>query len=105
MGILDITDGAHPLLRRPFLDEEAPEEKSDNSAQSGESVERDDSTDDQTEAQADGQPCQDQATRLGDTDRGESDTASTEHITAGPSVHMDHNSAPTANSAGEKASG
>lgn len=104
MGILDITDGTHPLLRRQLLDEEALEEKSVEPAQSTESVSRDESTDGQAGGQADEQPREDQATRLEDTGHRESNGSSADSITAAPSVHMDQSSAPTADSASERAS-
>lgn len=104
MGILDITDGTHPLLRRPFFDEEAPEEKSDKPAQSAESVNGDEPTNEHPEGQADGQPRQDQVIRLEETGHAESDPPSTDNITAAPSVYMDQSAGPTADAASERAS-
>lgn len=103
MGILDITDGGHPLLRRPFLDEEAPEAKPGTPTQTTESVVRDESTDDQDEGQAKGQPHQDQATRIEETDHGETDESSTDDNTVATSVHRIQSSAPTTDSARERA--
>lgn len=103
MGTLDITDGSHPLLRRPSLDNEILGVQSEKIPQTIEVVERDDSTDDQDGGQGNREERTDQTATHEDTSHGESDTSSSGNTTMAPSLHLNENSALRAERAGEEA--
>lgn len=123
MGVLDITDGAHPLLRHPYLDGGAPGEKLDESSPIAESVDDGESTDHQAGGQqGSGELCTDQATSqsasLDNTRHGggnkslpddmavapSAHTSPPENIIAAPTVHKDQTSATTADTGSETTS-
>lgn len=131
IGIIDITDGTHPLLRRPSFDIGASGVMPDKPAQTVEAVDRDDSTGDQDEGQENGEQRADQTAAHEDIRLGGSDTSSNttmapspqldrisvlsaertgaaasppDNTTAPPSVHMDEGSPSTAERAQESAS-
>lgn len=104
MGTLDITDGSHPLLRRPSFDSELPGVKPEKTAQNSEAVERVvDSTGDQDGGKGQGEQRTDQTSAHEDTSHGESDTSSLGNTTMTPSLQLNESSALRAKRVGEEA--